>query len=457
MQKFIDLAFEWVNNSPHYTFKDIFWNEEDWYEEKTENQVFSLAISNDKKITAVRLTNVDNDKVLWTSDFTYEQGDEKNVIFVRLARDAMDKETRVSNHYNHPRLMKTILKNGYGADDNGLLISDQPIFFKDSDLQRAEGIICGKEKYLLPVVYVTKKFEDNKEILDVKELAKDLAGVAHVIVEENTEITSKLKSITDNCNPFNGAVHIYYTDKVGTRLLPDVSIDANNFRYRVVESVCRRLSLVKVDPKYSWWIIRYQKLQEQYKNDQKNSSDLIKTYEDLIKMQQEETKQNIEGLEEEINDLRAKVANYEFAFQNRKSEKSGNLALNCHEEEFYENEIKDLLIKLVKTEVDKMKEDPNQKETRKYHVLQCLLQENEINGKGKILEKDLKEILSRIDRLTAKDRKKLKELGFEEKDGKHNKLYFHGDERYFLTLAKTPSDKRSSKNAASIVKRLLIC
>ena len=117
--------------------------------------------------------------------------------------------------------MKTILKLGYGAEDNNLLISDREIQITKHNLDLAESIIYGRIKYLLPIVYVTKCFVDNVTILDTKELAKDLAGTAHVVVEENTEITAELKERTNGTNPFNGAVHIYYSDKVGTRIVPD--------------------------------------------------------------------------------------------------------------------------------------------------------------------------------------------------------------------------------------------
>lgn len=75
-----------------------------------------------------------------------------------MARDAADKESYVSRKFNRPRLMKTILKLGYGAMDNDLPISDKPFLIKEDNLEKAEKIISGKTKYLLPVVYVTKKF-----------------------------------------------------------------------------------------------------------------------------------------------------------------------------------------------------------------------------------------------------------------------------------------------------------
>lgn len=456
-KKLIELAFEWVNNSPHYEFDNISWNGEDLYEQETGKQKFSIIQSNDLTILAIRLENVDNDNVLWTNDFIYEEGDVNNILFVRLAHDAVDKESFVSRGYNRPRLMKTILKSGYGSEDNNLLVSDQEVLITENNLELAEDIICGRTKYLLPIVYVTKKFIDNETILNTKELAKDLAGTAHVIVEKNTEITTKLREKTNGINPFNGAVHIYYTDRVGTRLIPDEFINGNAFRFKIVNSVCRRLSLVKVPDKYTWGTIRYQKLLEKYKQGQKESSELANECDEILKLKEKEHAQLVADMELEINQLRSKVQSYEYSFQNKKKEQFGKIVFNCRENDFFEGEIKDMILKLLKIEKEKMDMDPNQRGWRKYHILDALLKDNEIIGNGEKLAVELKDILSRIDKISAKDRKRLAELGFVSKEHKHNKLYFQGDGRYLIPLGKTPSDSRAAANSASITINTIIC
>lgn len=456
-EKFIELAFEWINGSPHYGFNNISWSGEDVYEQESGKQKFSIVQSNDSKILAIRLENIDDDNVLWTNDFVYEECNVNNILLVRLARDAVDKESIVTKTYNRPRLMKTILRLGYGAEDNNLLISDQEILITRQNLDLAEDIICGRTKYLLPIVYVTKCFKNNDTMLDTKELAQDLAGTAHVIVEENTEITAELKEKTNEENPFNGAVHIYYTNKIGTRIIPDEFSKPNNFRYKIVDSLCRRLSLVKVDDKYTWGTIKYQKLLEKYRHDQQASSELESAYEEILKLKEKEYEQLVEDMESELNELRSKVQNYEYAFQNRKREQIGNIVFNCSEEEFFESEIKDMILKLLQDEKQKMDEDPNQKGWRRYHVLEALLKGNKVVGKGKELEIELKDILSKIDRITPKERKRLNELGFVSRENKHNKLYFHDDDRYLITLGKTPSDSCAASNSASTAVKTIVC
>lgn len=457
MEKFIELAFEWVNGSPHYGFNSICWNGEPLYEIETEKQKLSIVQSIDKKILALRLENRDDENVIWTNDFVYEEGNINNIVLVRLARDAADKESYVSRKFNRPRLMKTILKLGYGAMDNDLPISDHPFHIKEDNLEIAEKIISGKTKYLLPVVYVTKKFIGNSAILDTNELAKDLAGTAHVMVEESTELSSKLKEKTDGLNPFNGAVHIYYTDKVGSRFIPDEFENGNLFRAKIVNSLCRRLAQVKVEDKYTWGTIRYQNLLAQYRKNQQQNSELGEACEEILKIKEREHAQIVEDMEAELNELRSKVQNYEYAFQNKGKEQHGNVIFECDEVEFYDGEIKDMIMRLLQDEKAKMDTDPNQIGWRKYHVLKALLESNEIIGKGEELERELKNILSQVDRVSSKDKKRLLELGFISKENKHNKLYFHGDDRYMITLGKTPGDSRAAANAASIAVNTIVC
>lgn len=388
MEKFIELAFDWVNGSPHYGFNSICWNGEPLYEIETEKQKLSIVQSIDKKILALRLENRDDENVIWTNDFVYEKGDINNIILVRLARDAADKESYVSRKFNRPRLMKTILKLGYGAMDNDLPISDKTFLIKEDNLEKAEKIISGKTKYLLPVVYVTKKFIDNNTILDTNELAKDLAGTAHVMVEDSTELSSKLKEKTDGINPFNGAVHIYYTDKVGSRFIPDEFENGNSFRAKIVNSLCRRLAQVKVEDKYTWGTIRYQNLLAQYRQNQQQNSELENACEEILKIKENEHAQIVEEMEAELNELRSKVQNYEYAFQNKRREQHGNIVFECDETEFYDGEIKDMIMGLLQNEKSQMDTDPNQVGWRKYHVLKALLESNEIIGKGEELERE---------------------------------------------------------------------
>lgn len=144
---------------------------------------------------------------------------------------------------------------------------------------------------------------------------------------------------------------------------------------------------------------------------------------------------------------------------NTKEDKNNSfltISLNISENELYENEVKDLILEILKKEAQAMSGDRNQTECRKYHILRSILENNQISGNGKKIGAQLKKIMSNIDILNTKCRKQLKQLGFSiDDDGKHHKLYFHDDKRYPLVLAKTTSDCRAYKNAASTACRML--
>lgn len=58
--------------------------------------------------------------------------------------------------------------------------------------------------------------------------------------------------------------------------------------------------------------------------------------------------------------------------------------------------------------------------------------------------------------MTNSLRRELEKLGFDiTEEGKHYKLFYYGDHRYFFTLAKTPSDWRAGKNNFSQMTKVL--
>ena len=125
------------------------------------------------------------------------------------------------------------------------------------------------------------------------------------------------------------------------------------------------------------------------------------------------------------------------------------MILKGNEQDLYEEEIRDVVLKVLKKERASMAGDPNQEETRKYHILSDLLENNEIRGRGEELKKQLKEIFGNGEPLNTSKKKQLQEMGFEILDGgKHYKLVYRGDERYLMVAARTPSDYRAYLNTA---------
>ncbi len=451
-EKFIDLAIEWISGGQNYTFGEVKWDGKEEFTIENANCTQKFTIMKYESAVIVNLVNKDG-KIIWTNDFVLTEKDGKRVLAVLLYNDAVDMSARLPKEFNRPRLLKRIIRDKYGADDNGLKINDEPMVIRKENLKVAEEIILGKKEYFMPVVYVTPALDTSTYRLDYKELAKDLAGVAHVLVEENSECTKVLRELVDGKNPYNGAVQIYYSASITQRILPGSFSNIHEFRKEVAYSVFRKLILSRINDEYSWTKIRYENLMKKSKKSMELAeicNQLIDEYEGKI----DAGNQQIQELEDKINELQGKIGAYEYRFK-KKNEQRGVISFDIQEMDLYDDEIKDVILKVLTEAAQKMDTDPNLRESRKYHVLKSITQQNKLTGKDKEIEKSLRAILNGDGSFNKSKKRQLNELGFEIEEGKHYKIRYHGDKRYMITLVKTGSDFRGNKNAVSIALNVL--
>lgn len=91
-------------------------------------------------------------------------------------------------------------------------------------------------------------------------------------------------------------------------------------------------------------------------------------------------------------------------------------------------------------------------DTRPKELIEDFLACNDFKNIGRTLLGKIEEALK--EKSVQKRNAELERLGFTLSEGPHDKAYFHKPE-YSFTLAKTPSDSRSTKNIISDVKRNL--
>ena len=327
----------------------------------------------------------------------------------------------------------------------------------------------------MPIVYVTRFFDNNETSLNVNELAKDLAGAAHIFVEENTYITSKLRLLTNGKNPFNGAVQVYYNSRLSTRFLPDID-SPEKFRFIVANSVFRRLSLLRIDEAYSYNTVKYKKLQEEHvkiksalvsseKAQQKLKED-IEIYDALLATQDNEindyknntksSMENIADLENEKIALQSEVQTLRDSLQKNRGLMPGTIELRSKEKEFCDGEISDLLIEILTDYLRTLTYDGGKKSWRTAHILESVIKSTSKIGEREGLQSEIKKAVAKVDKLDTTSRRELKKIGFViDDDEKHIKVCFKGDSRYCMTLAKTPSDNCEAENNASDITKIL--
>ena len=93
----------------------------------------------------------------------------------------------------------------------------------------------------------------------------------------------------------------------------------------------------------------------------------------------------------------------------------------------------------------------------KADVLEDILENNPYYHLSEERKQRIKSLFKGYKNLTGAMRQELLSLGFEITEaGKHYKIIYRGDQRYMVTVGKTPSDNRSGSNNAAIISKMML-
>ena len=247
-------------------------------------------------------------------------------------------------------------------------------------------IINGKLRYRLPVVYITRTYYDEDPV-NVKFLASRLKGVAHVLVQKSNMTNSRIKE--------------------ATKLIDTLDEEERRIRKKALDD-----ARAEADALLDGFDEEMKKLQNQV---------------------EELTRVN-EVLQFENQGLKAKID----------SSNAVPVLFMGDEFEFYQGEIKDLLLAVL-TEALKA----TAQKSRRADIIRDIIRNNDYQKLSMTKAEELKKLLKSYDGMSGRTRQALKDLGFEiTEEGKHYKITYYGDGRYQTTYSKTPSDGRTGKNSA---------
>lgn len=493
---FLKLAIEWNQGSTHpeNIIHDIEWNGERnirFGDDKTWMRFDEYKNAN---IIAIRYEKTDENGAVWDTDYVMNFNEMK--MAVRLERSYLENSSIENQTFSAPVFIQLLIDRGYLQKDIDIEIGRTPIMISEDNSEIVSKVINGEISYKLPVVYVSRRF-DNNICVDVNEVAKRLKGVAHVLVQDNLSTNNRIREKTGERNEYNGAIGIYYPNNAFQhRLIVDrgnmkkvVSVTNKVIRLAMLYSLSLRL-----DSLYTWQgvvsalskenydcriyeikqqleiqkqlEIRKQIESQQHLNDRMNGyAQFLASFADEAKYKKkaEENLALFELANEEIEYLQDENRKLMNQLEGQRSENQGLRAKQNYqdslpvlyfgnEEELFEGEILDMIMNAL-TEAKK-NVLPN---SRRAHVYDDLLISN---GGFKNLRKtngeQLKKIMGSYSSINNKMVNRLKEMGFSiTHDGGHYKITFHDDNRYMATLSATPSDSRGCKNTASDIIKLM--
>lgn len=484
---FIKLVLEWNQGSPHESniIRDINWNGE--HNIKFGNERLWIAIEEyrNKNIIAVRFEKIEEDGVVWDTDYVMNFEDRK--MSIRLDRSFLEEALTIDPKFSTPHFITLLIERGYVKKDGQIPVLKKPIYIDNNNIHILADIINGVTMYRLPVVYISKTYYDEDPV-NVNLLASKLKGVAHVLVQTSNCTNNKLKILCNEKNEYYGAIGIYFPRQaMGHRRYlyrRTLGID-NHLLEKITQVIIQYSNAQMIETLYTWQGVNNAVLRDRlyYQKEEKAQveEERRKAFYELLqlkgsldetqeKMQQKamenakaEADKILDGFEEDMKKLRGQVERLSREIDALTSENYGlRSKINSgdrvpilflgNEEEFFSGEIKEMILDMLDEGVKAI--SPG---TRRCDVINDILENNGYKKIREEREKNIKIMFKDYKNMSSTVRQQLKDIGFEiTEDGKHYRLTYYGDDRYKTTIAKTGSDWREGKNiAATILKNMM--
>ena len=452
-ETFVQLIIDWNQGSPHTRIGNL--HLDGSKNIKTEEGNLSLSIEELEahNIIAARFRQVDQNNIIWTTDFIANFNDKK--LAIRLDREATQETKRFTPSFKPPVFVNMILNQGYADTDVDLEITDQPIEINKKNYHIIESIILRRVKYCLPVVYVTKTWA-GRFPLHTERLAYRLRGVAHVLKETDADVSFILR---DNCfgeNVHHGGVGIYYPNtavaskKINTMRYAQLESDLED---KIVNTICRYMNQQAKDKMYTWEGVKFELLRlkneallSRSKAAETEKNDLYDTFNESIREQTKEIESlnnRIIALAQENQGLHAKLDGMSEV----------PLLFLGEEDELYEGEIREIILDIMNEHLKTV-----QANSRRYHVLRDILSNNRFNKVSERKRNTIKKMLKGYTKANDSLLQEMKNFGFNVTSEKnHYKLAYYKDHRYVVTMAKTGSDSQhGGNNLAQIIIKMML-
>lgn len=448
---FLNLVIEWNQGSPHENNVIPNLNWDGSYNQKFGDETISLEFKEyrNEEIVAVRYVKKLDDGIIWKTDYIMNFKDYK--MSIMLDRSFTEDAIGVDPSFTTPLFIRLLIEKGYVVNDNDLPILMNPHLISCENLSVLTAVINGTKFYDLPVVYVSKTFSNNNPI-DVNKLAYALKGVAHIFVQGDHGTNTFIREQCNSTNEYNGAIGIYYQSDVvkHKRFLNYEYFDPTITRQNILKEIINFTNQQSIDPLYTWDGVLTSLLRDRFESQKSKRTKAERTKEETEELLDsfsndfDELTEENGRLRSSISDLESELAFYRDAFNNKTVNDSGFLSSGS-EKEFFQDEKKEFILSVLSDSLVSIKDN-----TRKKHIIQDIIQQNNSEDVLSKKREEVKRLLTDYSGLTGKLKQDLKQLGFTISDeGKHYKLTYFDDNRYTITMAKTPSDGRAGKNNVS--------
>jgi hypothetical protein len=436
--------------SPHTEFSAVelanIPNSGEWSARKAHETVNTLLWSSPDEMLAGARWLLTADDLDWETSVVFSRTESDAWVSIRTSRESTHPAARLPPA-KKPVVVRTLLDTLGGALDGELLVSQEPLRLTNDQIALAGRLITGRAGCRLPVVYMSCGFNGDY-IAIPNQLANDLSGMAHVVVEPNRPFSRRLKIEVYSENVYGGTIGVYWPDGAGRKsfFLSDELVSPLEIKRAIVDEI--RIALMNRRPlvRCTWASIEEAVSKEALKVLKASGSREVEKYVEIFDAESTAKDKKLKDAEAEI----ARLSDEIRQFEGQKFIEAGITLRAGQELDLYKKgEIADIVRDALQDAANRVQTD-----SRREHVLNAILEGLATTETSRRQREELKELLRDYRSMDRKIRKGLEDLGFSiEEEGKHFKITFHGDDRYTFALPKSGGDRRGGLNAASDISK----
>lgn len=443
--------FDWiVNTKDKRYFMDIEEKEKTPYlTYQYQRKTLSFVDYSDMGILAAFHTDTDLEGIEWKLSIVFKY--ESHELFIQMSNSETTETGKFLRKFRKPDLIDELVDLKVIRKDGDIKILYEPHYIYENNVNEIESILEDTCKYNLPIIYLSTT-PYGYYSMDPEVLADKYAGMAHVFAQYDPNVSKILENKYGYKVPHKGAIAIYFPIKsLDTNMFPFGKKSEHSISDGISKALCffyksqnygpmtsyDEISRVVITARNRNLISENLDITKENKKVYEENESIVRTFDlDLKKTDAEnqKLKEKIRDLEIENNILKQRLEN-----QNKKP-----ILFYGKEKDYFPNEIKEILL-------DVLKNTSIQRGTRRSDIIVDILESNDIETTLYDRQDEIKSILNDYREITMEKINRLEKLGFTiTSDGKHHKLQYH-DDRYVITISKTPSDIKSGKQAVSFI------
>lgn len=447
VERFAELFVRWNQGSPHPEnhIPEFIWNGQTQGRWGDANVWAEFRYFVEKDTFAARFQKMDDDGSVWDTDFVLLPSEQQ--LYVQLHRSFVDESALIQRSFSTPAIIGMLADEGYLACDGDLPVLKSYQIVGADDTEMMERIITGKKIYDLPIVYITKPMRGDHRV-QYSEIAKRLKGVAHVLVEENTLLSVKLREMCDDENEHNGQIGVYYPNGLEEHRVFQTQYNPKGVTEKLCRSLIMYANALYVDPLCTFdgvcSAMKDAEIQELHAKNESDVQEIFDAYAHEVSMLKDQVKKL-------SDDLYAKDMELTGLRRQREDREGIPLIMYGEEDEYFEGEFVEMVLEALAAYVDSHAD-----KSRRSVVLRDVMSANAREGASELKARaeQMEKIFTGYRRLTDTMEAELRRMGVDvDSVNHHYKLLYNGDTRYPVTISRTPSDVRAGMNTAKKIAR----